>query len=115
MNSKDFDKIVNERCSAILGTLASKAKEYASNDDRLHNFKEAARLEGIHPIEALQGMLLKHIVSVGDMRRDYVAGKTHSDAMINEKIGDHINYLILLEALMKERNKAVFDAVNDRL
>jgi hypothetical protein len=37
-----------------------------------------------------------------------VEGKIHSEAMINEKFGDYVNYLILLEALMKERNEQVF-------
>jgi hypothetical protein len=108
VNAKDFDVIVKERIEAIEKTLASKGKEYSSDADRLHNFKEAARLESIHPITALRGMMLKHIVSVNDMCRDYVEGKIHSEAMINEKFGDYVNYLILLEALMKERNEQVF-------
>lgn len=108
MNTQDFDKVVSERVTAITATLASKGKEYSSDADRLHNFKEAARLENIHPITALRGMMLKHIVSVNDMCRDYVEGKIHSEAMINEKFGDYVNYLILLEALMKERNEQVF-------
>lgn len=115
MNSKDFDKIVFDRVLAIENTLAAKGKEYASNTDRLHNFKEAARLEEVHPITALRGMMLKHIVSVNDMCDKYRAGGTESEAMINEKFGDYINYLILLEAMLKERNQEMCDVVRETL
>jgi hypothetical protein len=109
MNSKDFDQIVNDRVTAIQKTLASKAKEYSSDADRLHNFKEAARIEGVHPITALKGMMLKHIVSCNDICKKYIEGGIESTGMLNEKFGDYINYLILLEALLKERNQQVFE------
>ena len=49
--------------------------------------------------EALWGMNSKHIVSVIDM----VEGKLPiNERNINEKIGDSINYLILLEAIFRE-------------
>jgi hypothetical protein len=105
VNTKDFDKVISERITAIQNTLASKGKEYASNTDRLHNFKEGARSEDVHPITALRGMMLKHIVSVKDMCDKYRAGGLESEAMINEKFGDYINYLILLEAMLKEMNQ----------
>jgi len=45
-------------------------------------------------------MWTKHLVSVIDMIFDFPAEPEES--VINEKIGDSINYLILLEALLKE-------------
>jgi hypothetical protein len=115
VNTKDFDKVVSERITAIQNTLASKGKEYASNTDRLHNFKEAARLEEVNPITALRGMMVKHIVSVNDMCAKYLSGGLESEAMINEKFGDYINYLILLEAMLKEINQKAYDAVREAL
>lgn len=82
--------------------LASKACEYASDEDRLHNFKAAAELEGDTPAEALRGMLRKHWVSIADLVWSDTIGEKPSFAMIDEKIGDAVNYLILLEALLKE-------------
>ena len=87
-------------------TLQLKAKEYASADDHLHNFDVAARILDVTPEQALQGMLTKHIVPVRDLI-DW-AGKEPeriSQGLIDEKIGDTINYLILLEALLLRRIK----------
>jgi hypothetical protein len=49
--------------------------------------------------EALWGMALKHLISVMDL----VAGRLPaSKATVDEKVGDLINYLILLEAVFAE-------------
>lgn len=98
MTPKVFDQIMKERLQAIVRVLGSKAGEYASKGDRLHNFKVAARIDNETPAKALWGMAKKHLVSIMDM----VDGKPADIPMINEKIGDMINYLILLEAVLKE-------------
>lgn len=104
MTKEQFDSIVATRCSSITKVLVEKAKEYASEEDRLHNFKYAGKRLNCSPERALVGMKEKHSVSVMDMIRDIENGTFKRDmAYINEKIGDEINYLILLEALLKER------------
>ena len=100
MDSKKFNEILEKRIDKIKNVLSSKEKEYASGSDRLHNFKVAAEIMNETPEKALFGMLLKHIVSVIDMVND---PKSISEYLINEKIGDVINYFILLESLMWER------------
>jgi hypothetical protein len=83
--------------------LASKGKEYGIGD-RLHNFKVAGRIGGVSPEMALKGMLLKHIVSVFDIidmcEKDDIE---FNQALVDEKIGDSVNYMVLLEALFSER------------
>ena len=54
------------------------------------------------PVKALGGMMAKHTVSVYDLIEDYEQGKTISQEMWAEKIGDSINYLLLLTALLEE-------------
>lgn len=99
MNNTEFEKILDTRIKAIRETLAGKAKEYAS-EDRLYNFKRAAEIDQTTPENALKGMWLKHVVSVLDL----ISGKLElSEKTINEKLGDSINYLILLEAVLKEK------------
>ena len=97
MTNEAFQTILEGRIDAMRKTLASKAKEYAGPTDRLHNFKDAHEIEGVTAADACRGMLLKHWVSI----RDMVKG-VPSTATINEKIGDAINYLVLLEAILKE-------------
>ena len=47
-------------------------------------------------------MMAKHTVSVYDLIEDYEQGKEISPKMWAEKIGDSINYLLLLTALLEE-------------
>lgn len=100
MNQEQFDAVVEQRLQKIRGVLISKGKEYADGSDRLINFKLGAQIQGVSPIECLRGYMTKHIASV------YTSLKSPNDvasAVWDEKIGDTINYLILLEALLQEK------------
>jgi hypothetical protein len=57
------------------------------------------KLKGETPEQALAGMMAKHTVSIYDMCCD---GLSHPIEMWDEKITDHINYLILLKTLVEE-------------
>lgn len=103
MRTEQFENIINNRIETCKSVLCSKAEEYAT-DDRLHNFKVAGELQKCTPVKALGGMMSKHTVSVYDLIEDYEQGKTISKEMWAEKIGDSINYLLLLTALLAERN-----------
>lgn len=105
MNQETFNRIVDERCATIKRVLASKAKEYARGE-RLHNFKRAAGFMGKTPETACWGFAMKHFTSIADMIDDVEAGALPNEAVVDEKIGDAINYLILLEALLAERFSA---------
>ena len=99
MTPEEFDKMLDNRLEQIRSVLSSKAKEYAHVGDRLFNFKVAARIHGCTPEQALWGMAMKHLVSVMDL----VEGRLEpTPEMVNEKIGDLVNYLILLEAVLLE-------------
>jgi len=103
MNSKNFEKIFNHQHKRCKEVLINKASEYAT-EDRLHNFKVAAALEGTTPVNALGGMLAKHTVSLFDMCRGTAENKQYPLAMWEEKITDHLNYLYLLRALIEDTN-----------
>lgn len=99
MNSEWFEKVIKEQIGTCEDVLIGKAKEYATDDDRLHNFKNAAGMMSCDPKEALAGMMAKHTISVYDMCR---SGKDYPIELWNEKITDHINYLLLLKAIVEE-------------
>jgi len=102
MDSTKFNEIVESRTVAIKEVLANKAQEYAKGD-RLHNFKVAARIADSTPERALKGMFMKHLVSVFDIIDDLDKNTPPTPYLVNEMIGDSVNYLILLEALLLER------------
>ena len=98
MNATTFERLFEEQVNRSRSVLVSKAKEYAT-EDRLHNFKVAAALEGKTPEQALAGMMAKHTVSVYDMAS---SGLVYPIELWQEKITDHINYLFLLNAIVRE-------------
>lgn len=108
MNNNDFENVLRDRIEKIILTLQLKAGEYSRDCDRLHNFNAAGAMLRITPEKALLGMLSKHLVSVVDLVDgiDYL-NQEKAEYLINEKIGDSINYLILLEALLLEKKGLV--------
>jgi hypothetical protein len=101
MNTAVFNDIVENRIKTIRKVLTAKGAEYAPGADRLHNFNRAALMLGCTRERALIGMWAKHIVSILDIV-DSIKTRKPPVALIEEKLGDAINYLILLEAILKE-------------
>ena len=102
MTANDFDMVLKERLEAAERVLGSKAKEYASQEDRLHNFKRAAALLGQTPAQACVGFMTKHLVSILDIVTADAKGLKVPIEVREEKIGDAINYLILLDAILRD-------------
>ena len=98
MTATEFERIFEEQVERSRIVLVNKAGEYAT-EDRLHNFKVAAALEGKTQGQALAGMMAKHTVSVYDMAE---SGLAYPIELWQEKITDHINYLFLLNAIVRE-------------
>ena len=107
MKYERFNSVLKRTLDKCALTLERKADEYAT-EDRLHNFKVAADLQNCTPMTALAGMMAKHTVSVYDLIQRQEKGFRVSQEMWDEKIGDSINYLILLSALVQEE----YDEVN---
>ena len=103
MSEEDFMEVLNSRLQMIRYTLGEKAKEYARNDDRMHNFNRASEARRKPREVCLQGMADKHWISILDMVDDIENGKLPDIDYMEEKIGDAINYLILFEASVIDR------------
>lgn len=104
MKTELFATIMQNRVRKNTETSRSKNAEYAPGDDKLHNFKEAARQLDVSMKEAWLGMYIKHWVSVLDMIHDRVP---ITPELIDAKIGDCIIYLHLLEAIMIEESQCL--------
>lgn len=114
MNNEDFKVVVDGCIENIKQVLESKSQEYSSKEDKLHNFVAAAKLMRCKTKEyALLGMLNKHLVSVIDMIVKYEQeGILPSAKLVNEKIGDSINYFVLLKACFMED---IYNKENDKI
>lgn len=110
MTQQEFEQVLEERLAAIRKTLASKGKEYAIEDNPLHNFEKGAAISGQSRERVLWGFALKHEISILDMIDRVDDGFIPTKERTEEKIGDLINYLILLEASLKDRVEESFAA-----
>jgi hypothetical protein len=112
MKADDFNQLVEDQFIRCIELLNGKAEEYAHKDDRLHNFKVAAGLQGITPREAIRGMMAKHTVCVYDMCK---TDTIYPDALWDEKISDSINYLLLLKAIVQDEREVKIEDTKARL
>lgn len=99
MQKEQFEYILKKQLHKCEDMLSIKNLEYSQDGDRLHNFHIAAEMLNIKPRAALAGMMAKHTVSVYDLCQEPVLA---SMEVWEEKITDHINYLILLRAAVQE-------------
>lgn len=103
LDSENFEEYLQELEFNTVEILKDRASMYIRNDDTLHNFNEAGRLNKSTREEALNGMRLKHIVSVNDIREDLKIGKLPTKELLLEKFTDTINYYILEYISIRDR------------
>lgn len=100
MTQEKFNAFAKNFVKQTTSVLYAKGKSYALNrSDRLEHFKRAAEYLSTTPKEACLAQLTKHLISIRDMVcvND---GTVFSPEQWDEKIGDAINYLVLLRALV---------------
>ena len=102
MNKKEFEAIVAARVEKSKETLLKKGLDYASEEERLHNFYRAAGMMGQHPITALRGMFAKHIIAFNDIVDAIEKRRTVRRERVDEVLGDSINYLLLADAVLTQ-------------
>jgi hypothetical protein len=106
MTNNDFQRNVEERCKKIKATLNKKAEIYASDRDRLHSLIAGAKLNGITPQEYCVILQTKHEIVLQDMIENDKKGFSPTVELLDEIIGDMINYLILIENLFLAKIEA---------
>lgn len=102
MRNDRFNRLFKETMKKCEDILVKKGVEYSSASDKLHNFKASASLQATTPFVALRGKMAKHTISIYDMLN---SGKNFPVEVWDEKIIDHINYLILLRGLIVEEHE----------
>ena len=102
MTREDFSSRVEKRIDIIRQSLLRKHKEYAADDNVFKNFEEAAEGISLHSSseEVLWSYMTKHLVSL----KGIVTEGGAKPQVVSEKIGDVINYLILLEAMLNKND-----------
>lgn len=108
MTTTEMNMIIDEQLNMCKALLVDKGFEYAfAETDRLQAFKTAAAVQNTTPMKALAGMMAKHTISIYDMIEHGVSDPLKWE----EKITDHINYLLLLKCLnMDELRASEYDS-----
>ena len=102
MKAQDFEKCSKEIINHCFATLFKKKEEYASDTDRLDNFKQPTSLFRTNPAKICMMYDSKHIASMVKMAEDVDKGILPTREMLEEKVGDYINYGLLFYANMLE-------------
>ena len=106
MNNKKFEKLSRELLDKAEATLFKKAGEYASNDDRLANFRQPTSMLNISPAEVCLMYQMKHIGSVAKIAKESSQGILPSKELLQEKCQDMLNYTLLFYATVTEMIEA---------
>ena len=103
MTYDKFMELLEERFNKTRETYSKKMNEYATDLDVFQSFKRGV---GFSFHDTPEGVAweyaCKHFESIKTIISK-IPDEIPSDELIDEKIGDAINYLIILEGLIKER------------
>lgn len=104
MDTKEFDRIVQETVRDTAQLLITKGAEYADGIDRLANFKRGSQLTGTTSFQVALIYMSKHYDSICTFIRKDAENKTQVlSEPIDGRLDDLINYCILLKALIREQ------------
>lgn len=98
------EEIVNRRIELIKDVLSKKNAEYAGDDNVFRAFVLATAFS-LHktPQAIAWEFMVKHLQSIHQIISDYErVGKLPDEDQLEEKVGDAINYLILIEGMFRE-------------
>lgn len=106
-----LDGITSTMLARLDDLLKVKGLEYRRNNDPLHNFNQGVILSNFKKSreEVIQGMRLKHDISIIDLKDDIHKGIPVNEAQLFEKYGDVIIYLILEMLSLIDKNKELHE------
>ena len=114
---KFIENIVNRRLESISSSLIRKNNEYASVGDVFEAFKAGTHFSLHTTKEAVAWeFMVKHLQSIQQIVSNYENNKKLPDILLlDEKFGDAINYLILLEGMLKENIETFYKEEDPRI
>lgn len=109
MNRQEFNKHVEHVFERTANVLLKKGNEYSKVENVFHNFENATGIS-LHdePTSVAWEFLVKHLQSIKDMLIELEATclkPKFNEEVVEEKFGDAINYLILIEGMLMQKLK----------
>ena len=103
MKLTEFEQHYQHLSKLVEGMLIKKRAEYATEEDRISNFKQMCSLTHHCPAENAANYWLKHISSTYDICVNASQGILPTQERLEEKITDSIAYLYLIYACLQEQ------------
>jgi hypothetical protein len=103
MTYNKFMELLEQRFNKTRETYAIKMNEYATDLDVFSSFKNGV---GFSFHDTPEGVAWEYACKHFESIKTIISkcpGEVPTDELLEEKIGDAINYLIILEGLIKER------------
>ena len=103
MTYKEFQSLLEKRFDKTRETYSKKMNEYATDLDVFQSFKKGV---GFSFHDTPEGVAWEYACKHFESIKNIISKCPHevpTDDLLEEKIGDAINYLIILEGLIKER------------
>ena len=103
MTYKEFQSLLEKRFDKTRETYSKKMNEYATDLDVFQSFKKGV---GFSFHDTPEGVAWEYACKHFESIKNIISKCPHEvpkDDLLEEKIGDAINYLIILEGLIKER------------
>ena len=102
MNAEKFEQLCRELLAKSDETLFSKSKEYATDEDRLANFRQPTSMMDMSPAEVCLMYQMKHISSIAKIAKESSEGILPTKALVQEKCQDMLNYTLIFYTIMCE-------------
>jgi hypothetical protein len=100
MTNSDFYKLMSNTFESAMEIAKAKGADYTKgSEDALANFKEGGKAIGVSSQDVCWIFMNKHYQAITNYIK--TSGKSESEP-ISERIKDMINYLVLLQAIIKE-------------
>lgn len=81
MNQTQLTKVIEDTLASTSALLISKGAEYASDNDRLDNFKKNATLLGLSPLQVWSVYAFKHVDAIQSYMRRVQEKQQHASTI----------------------------------
>ena len=99
ISKEDFNRLFLDRLAKCKDLVLQKEAEYSQGDvDRMIQFVEDAKMNGITPAQSAWNMMSKHVTS---FRLAIQNEETLTEKWIDDRITDMIIYPIIIEAILR--------------
>ena len=102
MKAEKFEELCRELLAKSEETLFKKSKEYASDEDRLANFRQPTKMMDMSTAEVCLMYQMKHISSIAKIAKESSRGILPAKELLQEKCQDMLNYTLIFYTTMCE-------------